>query len=84
MPGRAWILDVGHGSSTVIEDPGHVSVIDGGPRDTLLRFLTDRNITRVDTVILSHADADHLEGISLLLSNTDFEVGQVFLNPGCP
>ena len=64
-----------------MEDSHHVAVIDGGSRDTLLRFLSDRGIDRVDTVIVSHVDADHFGGISLLLSDEDFRVGQVFLNP---
>ena len=58
-----------------------MAVIDGGLGDTLLRFLADRNISHVDTVIVSHADADHFGGISLLLSSSDFDVGRVFLNP---
>ena len=78
---RAWILDVGHGNSTVVEEPGYVSVIDGGQGPTLLRFLSDRGINRVDTIIVSHADADHFGGVSLLLSDRDFEVGRVFVNP---
>lgn len=57
------------------------SVVDGGQNDTLTRFLTQRGITRVDTVIVSHADADHFGGISLLLSDLSFEVGHVYLNP---
>jgi len=58
-----------------------VSVIDGGRGDTLLRFLAEQGITRVDTVLVSHADADHFGGISLLLSNTDLQVGRVLVNP---
>ena len=78
---RAWILDVGHGSSTVVEEPNGVLIIDGGQGDTLARFLIGRGIYRVHTVIVSHADADHIGGISLLLSATEFQVGQVFVNP---
>ena len=81
MTRRAWILDVGHGSATVVEDPPHVSVIDGGRGDTLLRFLAEQGITRIDTVLVSHADADHFGGISLLLSNPDIQVDRVLLNP---
>ena len=78
---RAWVLDVGHGSATVVEGPDHVSVIDGGQGDTLLRFLSDQGISRVDTVLVSHVDADHFGGVSLLLSSTEFQVGRVFVNP---
>jgi len=65
----------------VVEQPGHVSVIDGGQGDTLLRFLTDRGFNQVDTIIVSHADADHFGGVSLLLSDPEYYVGQVFINP---
>ena len=72
---------MGHGNSAVIDGGGAISVIDGGNSDTLMLFLTQRGITRVDTVIVSHADADHFAGISLLLSDPSFEVGHVYLNP---
>lgn len=65
----------------MVEGPNGVSVIDGGQGDTLARFLIARGIHRVDTIIVSHADADHFGGISLLLSTTEFHVGQVFVNP---
>lgn len=78
---KAWILDVGHGSSTVIEEPSGISVIDGGQGDALPRFLSDRGICQIDTIIVTHADADHFGGISLLLSSNDYQVGQVFVNP---
>ena len=78
---KAWILDVGHGSSTVVEEPNGVVVIDGGQGDTLARFLIDRGIYRIETIVVSHADADHFGGISLLLSTPEFQIGQVFVNP---
>lgn len=65
----------------MVQGLDHVSVIDGGQGDTLPRFLSSRGINRVDTVIVSHADADHVGGISLLLSNPEFQVGHVFVNP---
>ena len=72
---------MGHGSSTVVEESNGVFVIDGGQGDTLPRFLFDRGIYQVDTVIVSHADADHFGGISLLLSMAEIQVRQVFVNP---
>ena len=55
-------------------------MIDGGGGDTLVRFLSNKGITYVENVIVSHADADHFGGISLLLSDASFQVGQVYLN----
>ena len=77
---KAWILDVGHGNATVIEDTDAVFVIDGGGDDTLVQFLSDKGIAHIDNVIVSHADADHFGGISLLLSDDTFEVANVYLN----
>ncbi len=81
MTRRAWILDVGHGSATVVVDPPHVAVIDGCRGESLLRFLAQQSITQIDTVVVSHADADHFGGISLLLSDPSYQVGRVVLNP---
>ena len=78
---KAWILDVGHGNSTVVRDSDRVSIIDGGQKGTLIRFLEEQKIERIETVVVSHADADHFSGILLLLRNSNFDVGQVFLNP---
>ncbi len=58
-----------------------MSIVDGGRRDALVRFLLDRGITSVDSVIVSHADADHCGGISLLLADPRFQVGEVLVNP---
>ena len=35
----------------------------------------------MENVIVSHADADHFGGISLLLSDASFQVDKVYLNP---
>ena len=72
---------MGHGNSTIVEEQGFVSIIDGGAGDTLLRFLADRGINSIDVVIVSHADRDHLRGISLLLTGANFQVRQVYVNP---
>lgn len=57
-----------------------MSIVDGGQRDTLVRFLLERGITSIDSVIVSHADADHCGGISLLLADPRFRVGEVLVN----
>ena len=78
---KAWILDVGHGNAAVIEHAGNVSIVDGGRTGTLTEFLSQQGISKVDTVIVSHADADHFSGILRLLRNSQVEVGNVYVNP---
>ena len=74
---RISILDVGHGSSNVIEmRSGRVVLIDGGAKSQpgyscgeriIAPFLWSRNIARVDDVFLTHDDADHYNGIAAVI-----------------
>lgn len=67
-------LSVGHGDSAVLELPGgKTMVIDGGGFygfDTgrlVSDFLRYRKITRIDYVILSHAQRDHMGGLKTVV-----------------
>ncbi len=74
------ILDVGHGNSAVLVDGDSVTVFDAGPRTTLLEFLDAEKITKVDTVLISHADKDHIEGLVSLIESGTVDIGRVRLN----
>ncbi len=67
---KITVLPVGQGDSSVFEFPnGQVMVIDGGPREEyLLRFLRQRHIKKIDIMVLSHPDADHLVGLLKVLA----------------
>ncbi len=70
-------LDVGNGSSTFIELPkGQRVLIDGGgltsPRfnvgkQVIAPFLWHKGITKIDSVILTHPDSDHFNGLPFIL-----------------
>ena len=71
--GAVWvsILDVGQGLATVVETRTHVLLYDTGARfgefydigeSVILPFLNARGWTALDTVVLSHADGDHIGG----------------------
>jgi competence protein ComEC len=83
---KVTLLDVGQGNSAVLEMPGGACVvIDGGgfgdnaSFDTgeriLAPFLWSQKIRTVDTVVLTHPDADHLNGLVYILKH--FHVRQV-------
>ena len=80
-------LSVGHGTAVVLELPGGETVLyDAGqmssPRmgtRTVAAFLWSRGITRIDAVVLSHADADHYNMLPGLLER--FPVGAVYVSP---
>lgn len=84
---RCTFLAVGHGGCAVIETPeGRVLLYDvgsiSGPEVMRLHiqpFLWSRGITRIDEVILSHADLDHFNGLPDLLER--FSVGKIICTP---
>jgi competence protein ComEC len=76
--GDVWVtlLDVGQGLSTIIQTERHTLVYDTGPKfsatfDTgqavIVPFLRFQGIRRVDTLIISHGDNDHIGGARSLL-----------------
>jgi len=78
------LLDVGQGLAMVIQSGDYVLVYDTGPKYStgftaaeavLLPFLRARGIKRVDKLIISHADNDHIGGYQSLIDA--FDVAQV-------
>ncbi|MCK5667115.1 MAG: DNA internalization-related competence protein ComEC/Rec2, partial [Thiotrichaceae bacterium] len=71
------LLDVGQGLAVVIETAEHSLVFDTGARfsdkfdmgrNVVIPFLHYQDITALDTLIISHADNDHIGGAEALLS----------------
>jgi competence protein ComEC len=78
-PGELWftLLDVGQGLSAVVRTAHHTLVYDTGARlssrfdlgrAVLVPFLRHAGVDRVDTLIVSHADNDHIGGSRSLLA----------------
>jgi competence protein ComEC len=74
---RITVLDVGQGLSSVIETAHHTLVFDTGIRlspkfdmgsAVLVPYLRSRAVNQVDTLVLSHTDADHIGGAQALLA----------------
>ncbi|HET9476452.1 MAG TPA: DNA internalization-related competence protein ComEC/Rec2, partial [Dehalococcoidia bacterium] len=71
-PLSVTFLDVGQGDATLIESPsGQRILIDGGPSAEAVSDALGRNLPfydrRIDLVILTHPQADHLAGLSAVL-----------------
>ncbi len=84
---RISYLDVGQGDSALIEFPeGKVMVIDGGGafgdfdlgRIVVAPYLWNRRIHRIDYLVATHPQQDHLGGLSHLLKK--FDIGEVWTN----
>lgn len=74
------IVDVGHGNCAVLVDTDGVVVIDAGAGTALLEFLEQEGIEKVDVVLISHADKDHIEGLVALIASQKYEVGVIRIN----
>jgi competence protein ComEC len=90
---RITVIDVGQGSSTLVELPGgRTLLIDGGGfsdnrvfdvgRRVLTPLLGRKKIRSLDLVILTHPNSDHLNGLLYLLEH--FQVGEFWRNKDAP
>jgi competence protein ComEC len=86
---RVTVVDVGNGSASLLELPGGYTIlIDGGGfsdnnafdmgKSVLAPLLWSKKIRTVDTLILSHPNSDHLNGLIYIADN--FHVKNVWTN----
>lgn len=71
-------IDVGQGNATLLERNGHFAIIDGGDADATFRltvYLQQQGVKKLDYVIVTHYDTDHLYGLVNIIYS--FEVGEV-------
>ena len=77
-------IDVGQGDATLVTCGGHAMLIDAGDdtRGTAIQnYLQKQKITRLDYLILTHPDADHIGGAPVII--TKFAVDSItILAPG--
>ena len=69
-------LDVGQGNAVVIRQGNQTMLIDGGPRESssfVVSYMKQQGIQKLDYVLISHFDEDHLAGAIGALYN--FPVG---------
>ena len=78
-PGEAWfqLLDVGQGLVAIVRTAHQVLVFDTGPafaggfntgEAVVAPYLREIGVDRIDTLVLSHADQDHVGGLAGLVA----------------
>jgi competence protein ComEC len=86
---RVTLLDVGQGSAVLLEFPGGATaLVDGGGfadmaafdvgANVVAPFLWRRKIATVETLILTHPNSDHLNGLVFIAAN--FNVKRLWTN----
>lgn len=83
-----YFLDVGQGDAAFVVTPNDTKIlVDGGLRERALGFLiwkyrldVPANRVKIDHLFLSHADADHVEGLIPLLKHPQIQVTNIYHN----
>jgi competence protein ComEC len=77
---RYTMLEIGHGLASVVETRNHLLVYDTGPsfagginagKTVVVPFLQQLGVNRIDTLIISHGDNDHIGGHRAVLDRFD-------------
>lgn len=78
---EVYFIDVGQGDASLLCCDGQYMLIDGGPpesSDVIFAFLREHDIAKLDYIVATHPDADHIGGLAAALEAS--EVGRAF----CP
>jgi competence protein ComEC len=79
---RATVLDIGQGTAVLIETTSKTLLYDTGPiqgkkddagQRVILPYLRGRGIEKVDRMVISHSDSDHVGGAASLLNQVSFD-----------
>lgn len=90
---RVTVFDVGQGAAALVETRTHTLVFDTGPRyghdrdaaqAIVVPALAMMGIARLDTLVVSHADADHAGGARSLAAALEVGALRASLEPGDP
>ena len=80
---QVHFIDVGQGDSILIQSPdGKNILVDGGTKaagDDVVSFITSKGVKKLDYVVATHPDADHIGGLIPVLNS--FSVSN-FVNSG--
>ncbi len=70
-------IDVGQGDSILIESPnGKTMLVDGGVKGAgqhIVSYLHELGVKKLDIVVATHPDADHIGGLIPVLNSIDIE-----------
>jgi len=75
-------IDVGQGDSIFIDTSGKDVLVDGGLKTagaTVVEYLGNLSIAKIDLVVATHMDADHIGGLIAVLSSA-IQVDEIWTN----
>lgn len=75
-----YILDVGHGNCALIRHGDEVIIVDAPEGGIVIDALEALGIRKIKSLIISHADADHLSGAISLVLDAGRPIERVYVN----
>ena len=79
---KVHYIDVGQGDSILIQYDGKNCLVDAGDThatDEVITYLNSQSVSKIDLLIISHPDADHIGSMSKVIDN--FDIGDVYMPP---
>lgn len=80
------ILDVGQGDGIHVSSDGINMLVDGGSTSKnsigeycLIPYLKSQGVRRIDYMVMTHADADHMNGLLEIIEDGQLQVGYLIL-----
>lgn len=75
-------IDVGQGDCILIQYDGKNALIDSGDTGAakkVITYLNEASVAEIDTLIITHPDADHIGSMSKIIDN--YDIGSVYMPP---
>lgn len=79
---KVHYIDTGESDSILIESEGHYMLIDAGDvddKDTIVNYLKEHKVEKLDYLILTHPHADHIGAASEVVNT--FSIGKIIMSP---
>lgn len=78
---KVHFIDVGQGASQLIIGPtGKTILIDAGnnsEEEKMVAYIKNQNINKIDILVGTHPDADHIGGLDAVIDN--FDIGKIYM-----
>ena len=75
-------IDVGQGDSILLRYGGKNALIDSGDvnaTNEVMSYLNANSVSKIDVLIVSHPDADHIGSMSEIIDN--YDIGEIYMSP---
>lgn len=74
------VLDVGHGNCAIAMADSWTLMVDAAPSAAVMETIEQLQLKKIDSVVISHRDADHARGLNPLLAAPDLEIGSIYIS----